>query len=53
MNCFSPYLSRERNAIGRMFCRLKAFRRVATLYDRLAVNLLAAVHIAAVIADWL
>ena len=52
-NCFSPYLYRDRNAIERMFCRLKDFRRVATRYDRLAVNFLAAVHIAAVIAYWL
>lgn len=52
-NCFSPYLYRDRNAIERMFCRLKDFRRVATRYDRLAVNFLAAIHIAAVIAYWL
>lgn len=29
-NCFSPVLYRGRNAIERMFCRLKDFRRVAT-----------------------
>ena len=29
-NCFSPFLYRNRNAIERMFCRLKDFRRVAT-----------------------
>ena len=52
-NCFSPYLYRDRNAIERMFCRLKDFRRIATRYDRLAVNFLAAIHIAAVIAYWL
>jgi len=28
----APY--RDRNAIGRMFCRLKDFRRIATRYDR-------------------
>jgi len=27
-NCFSPILYRGRNAIERMFCRLKDFRRV-------------------------
>ena len=32
-NCFSPFLYRARNAIERMFCRLKDFRRVATRYD--------------------
>ena len=46
-NCFSPFLYRNRNAIERMFCRLKDFRRVATRYDRNAVNFLAAVCIAA------
>jgi len=35
------------------FCRLKDFRRVATRYDRNAVNFLAAVCIAAVISYWL
>lgn len=29
-NCFSPVLYRDRNAIERMFCRLKDFRRVAS-----------------------
>ena len=29
-NCFSPVLYRDRNAIERMFCRLKDFRRIAT-----------------------
>jgi transposase len=29
--CFSPVLYRARNAIERMFCRLKDFRRIATL----------------------
>ena len=41
-SCFSPVLYRARNAIERMFCRLKDFRRVATRYDRLATNYLAA-----------
>jgi transposase len=43
----------NRNAIERMFCRLKDFRRVATRYDRNAVTFLAAVCIAAVISYWL
>ena len=51
--CFSPFLYRGRNAIERMFCRLKDFRRVATRYDKLAANFLAAVQIAAIIAYWL
>jgi transposase len=52
-NCFSPVLYRARNAIERMFCRLKDFRRIATRYDRLAINFLAAVYIAAAVSFWL
>jgi len=52
-NCFFPFLYRNRNAIERMFCRLKDFRRVATRYDRNAANYLAAVCIAAAISYWL
>lgn len=52
-NCFSPVLYRDRNAIERMFCRLKDFRRIATRYDRLAINFLAAVYIAATVSYWL
>lgn len=52
-NCFSPFLYRSRNAIERMFCRLKDFRRVATRYDRNAANFLAAVCIAATVSYWL
>ncbi len=52
-NCFSPVLYRDRNAIERMFCRLKDFRRIATRYDRLAINFLATVSIAATVSYWL
>ncbi|MBC7905783.1 MAG: transposase, partial [Rhodospirillaceae bacterium] len=52
-NCFSPYLYRDRNAIERMFGRLKDFRRIATRYDRLAHNYLAAVCLAATFCYWL
>jgi transposase len=52
-NCFSPVLYRDRNAIERMFCRLKDFRRIATRYDRNAINFLAAVCIAATVSYWL
>ncbi len=48
-NCFSPVLYRNRNAIERMFGRLKEFRRIATRYDRLAQNYLAAVCLAATV----
>ena len=52
-NCFSPFLSRNRDAIERMLRRLKDFRRIATRYDRLAVNFLAAVRLAATVSYWL
>jgi len=52
-NCFSPYLYRDRNAIERMFGRLKDFRRIATRYDRLAKNFLAALCLAATVSYWL
>ena len=52
-NCFSPFLYRDRNAIERMFGRLKDFRRIATRYDRLAINFLAAVCLAATVSYWL
>jgi transposase len=51
-NCFSPFLYRNRNAIERMFGRLKDFRRIATRYDRLAQNFLAAICLAATISYW-
>ena len=50
---FSPVLYRARNAIERMFGRLKDFRRIATRYDKLAANFLAAVHLTAAISYWL
>ena len=45
--CFSPVLYWGWNAIERMFGRPKDFRRIATRYDRLAINYLAAVGLAA------
>ncbi len=47
--CFSPVLYRDRNAIERMFCRFKDFRRIATRYDRLANIFLAALCLAATV----
>lgn len=41
-----------RNAIERMFCRLKDYRRIATRYDRLARNFASAVALAATISWW-
>ena len=51
--CFSPFLYRDRNAVERMFCRLKDFRRIATRYDKNATNFLAAVCLAAAVSYWL
>ncbi|CAM5771688.1 IS5 family transposase [Bosea minatitlanensis] len=44
---------RARNAIERMFCRLKDFRRIATRYDKLARNYLASLCLAALVAHGL
>jgi transposase len=41
-----------RNLIERAFCRLKDWRRIATRYDKLAINFASAVAIAAVILWW-
>ncbi len=45
---FSPRLYKARNAIERLFARLKQFRAVATRYDKLAANFLAAIKLACV-----
>ena len=50
---FDPALYRQRNCIERLICRLKDWRRVATRYDKLARNYLAAVHLAAIVTCWL
>ena len=41
-----PSLYRQRNLVERFFCKLKHFRRVATRFDKLARNFLAAVLLA-------
>jgi transposase len=43
---------RRRNLIERLFCRLKNWRRLATRYDRLARNYLAALALVAVVTEW-
>src|SRR5450755_4362251 len=50
---FNKPAYKGRNVIERCFCRLKDFRRIATRYDKLAWNFLAAVHLAALVAYWL
>ena len=44
--CVDPAIYRQRNQIERFFCKLKHFRRVATRFDKLARNFLAAVLLA-------
>jgi transposase len=41
-----PAIYRQRNLIERFFCKLKQFRRIATRFDKLARNFLAAILIA-------
>ena len=41
-----PDLYRQRSLVERFFCKLKQFRRVATRFDKLARNFLAAVALA-------
>jgi transposase len=43
---------RRRNRIERLFCRLKNWRRLATRYDRLAQNFLAALALIAAVTEW-
>jgi transposase len=43
---------RRRNVIERLFCRLKNWRRIATRYDRLARNYMAAIALVAVATEW-
>uniref|UniRef100_UPI00168B44CB transposase n=1 Tax=Geminicoccus harenae TaxID=2498453 RepID=UPI00168B44CB len=42
----------RRNLIERLFCRLKNWRRIATRYDRLARNHLAALALVAIASAW-
>ena len=43
---------RRRNLIERLFGRLKNWRRIATRYDRLAQNYIAALGLVAVTTEW-
>jgi transposase len=36
-----------------MFCRLRDYRRIATRYDKLAVNFPGAIYLAAAVTWWL
>jgi transposase len=44
---------KARNLVERMWCRLKDWRRIATRYDKLARNFLAAAQIAAAFIWWI
>ena len=50
---FDKRAYKGRNVIERCFCRLKDFRRIATRYDKLARNFLAAIQLAALVAYWI
>ncbi len=43
---------RRRSVIERMFGRLKNWKRIATRYDRLAINYLAAIALIATVTQW-
>lgn len=44
---------KRRNVIERLFCRLKNWRRIASRYDRLAENHLAAIALVSIVIAWL
>ena len=50
---FNKGAYKGRNVIERCFCRLKDFRCIASRYDKLARNFLAAVQRAAIVAYWI
>lgn len=45
---FDPVAYRRRNAVERLVGRLKEFRRLATRYEKLAMNYLAVAHVASI-----
>jgi len=45
---YDKELYKERNQVERLFAKLKEFRRIATRYDKLLVNFLGFVKIAAI-----
>nr|WP_287096126.1 transposase [Mesorhizobium sp.] len=46
--CFSAFLYQARNLVERFFNKAKQFRRIATRYDKLAENYLAALKLVSV-----
>ncbi len=49
---FDPQPYRMRNAVERMFCQIKDWRRIATRYDKLARNFASAIALVAAILWW-
>jgi transposase len=49
---FDRELYKARHLVENFFCKLKQFRAIATRYDKIAKNFLAAIHLAAAII-WL
>jgi len=43
---------RRRNVVERLICRLENWRRLATRYDRLARDFLAALALVAAVSEW-
>lgn len=50
---FDAETYKDRNVIERMFCRIKDYRRIATRYDKLAQNFLAALCLVAALCYWI
>lgn len=50
--CFSKYLYRQRNLVERFFNKIKHYRRIATRYDKLDENYLAALKLV-IVRIWL
>jgi transposase len=49
---FDPQTYRMRNAVERMFCRIKDGRRISTRYDKLARNFASSVALVATVLWW-
>ena len=44
---YDKAIYKERNLVERLFLKLKSFRRLATRYEKLAVNFMSMLHLAA------
>ncbi len=50
---FSKKAYKDRHLIENAFCHLKDFRRIATRYDRLAVNFAASIYLVGAVVWWI